>query len=255
MAGEWREVTLDQLGRIVTGKTPPSSGEGYFGSDIPFITPTDLDGRRVIDSAGRYLTEEGALAVGCSRLPNGAVMVSCIGSDMGKAAIAGHECVTNQQINSIVVESGDDSLFVYYNLSTRKAELRAAAGGSAQPILNKSSFGRFDINLPPPEEQRAIANILGTLDDKIELNRRMNETLEAMARALFKSWFVDFDPVRAKSKNVGWVSPKRSGGRNPTNDAESDHLAEMLGYAALTQPTADKMSWSDRIDSGLSGST
>jgi type I restriction enzyme S subunit len=54
--------------------------------------------------------------------------------------------------------------------------------------------------LPPPKEQRAIAHILGTLDDKIELNRRMNETLEAMARALFKSWFVDFDPVRAKAE-------------------------------------------------------
>lgn len=200
MAGEWRETTLDQLGRIVTGKTPPSSGQGYFGGDIPFVTPTDFDGRRVIDATGRYLTEEGALAVGGSRLPSRAVMVSCIGSDMGKAAIAGHECVTNQQINSIVVESGDDPLFVYYNLNTRKAEIRAAAGGSAQPILNKSSFGRLDINLPSLDEQRAIAHILGTLDDKIELNRRMNETLEAMARALFKSWFVDFDPVRAKAE-------------------------------------------------------
>ena len=95
MAGEWREVTLDQLGRIVTGKTPASSGEGYFGGEIPFITPTDFDGRRVIDSTGRYLTGEGALAVSSSRLPSRAVMVSCIGSDMGKAAIAGHECVTN----------------------------------------------------------------------------------------------------------------------------------------------------------------
>lgn len=199
MAGEWREATLDQLGRIVTGKTPPSSGEGYFGGDIPFVTPTDFDGRRIIDSTGRCLSEEGALAVGSARLPRQAVMVSCIGSDMGKAAIAGHDCVTNQQINSVIVESGDDPLFVYYSLSIRKAELRAIAGGSAQPILNKSDFGRLDINLPPPDEQRAIAHILGTLDDKIELNRRMNETLEAMARALFKSWFVDFDPVHGRA--------------------------------------------------------
>ena len=125
-------------------------------------------------------------------------MVSCIGSDMGKSAIADAACVTNQQINSIVVESPNCPLFVYYNLSIRKEEIRAASGGSAQPILNKSTFGQLDILLPPPPEQRAIANILGTLDDKIELNRRMNETLEAIARALFKDWFVDFGPTRAK---------------------------------------------------------
>ncbi len=198
MGGEWRETTLDQLGRIVTGKTPPSGEMGYFDGDIPFVTPTDLDGRRIIDSTERYLTDQGAATVGGSRIPYQAVMVSCIGSDMGKAAVSGRECVTNQQINSVIVDSDDDPLFVYYNLSTRKAEIRAAAGGSAQPILNKSAFGRFDIYLPPPAEQRAIAHILGTLDDKIELNRRRNQTLEAMARALFKDWFVDFGPVRAK---------------------------------------------------------
>jgi type I restriction enzyme, S subunit len=119
---------------------------------------------------------------------------------MGKAAVAGCDCVTNQQINSIVVDSGNDPLFVYYSLSTRKAEIRAAAGGSAQPILNKSAFGRLDILLPPSYEQHAIASILGALDDKIELNRRMNETLEAMAMAIFKDWFVDFGPTRAKAE-------------------------------------------------------
>ncbi|MGQ9838814.1 MAG: restriction endonuclease subunit S, partial [Cyanobacteriota bacterium] len=197
MAGDWREATLDQLGRIVTGKTPPSSRPEYFGGDIPFVTPTDLDGRRSIETTGRYLTELGADSV-AARIPARAVMVSCIGSDMGKAAITGRDCVTNQQINSIIVAEPDDPMFVYYNLSTRKAEIRGAAGGSAQPILNKSAFGRLEIVLPPPDEQRAIAHILGTLDDRIELNRRMSETLEAIARALFKSWFVDFDPVRAK---------------------------------------------------------
>ena len=197
--GGWRRSTLDQLGRIVTGKTPPSKIQGSFGGDIPFVTPTDLDGRRVIVSTGRSLTRRGIEAVYNSRILARSVMVSCIGSDMGKTAIAARECVTNQQINSIVVDSTDEPLFVYYNLSNRKAEIRASAGGSAQPILNKSGFGQFDILLPPLPEQRAIAHILGTLDDKIELNRRMNQTLEELARALFKSWFVDFDPVHAKA--------------------------------------------------------
>jgi type I restriction enzyme S subunit len=205
MAGEWRELTLDQLGRIVTGKTPSSKGQGYFGGTIPFVTPTDFDGRRIISDTGRYLTEKGAASVAGARIPSRAVMVTCIGSDMGKAAIAGHNCVTNQQINSILVGDDNEPLFVYYNLSWRKAEIRSRASGSAQPILNKSGFGAIEIALPPLPEQRAIAHILGTLDDKIEVNRRMSETLEAMARALFKSWFVDFDPVRAKCR--GGVTP------------------------------------------------
>jgi type I restriction enzyme, S subunit len=201
MAGNWEELTLADLGRIVTGKTPLTAVKGNFGGHIPFVTPSDMDGRRTIITTARYLTEAGAASVKGSRIPAGSVMVSCIGSDMGKAVIAGRDCVTNQQINSIIVDDRFSSEFVYYNLSTRKSELRhQAAGGSAQPILNKGDFARLEIMLPPPAEQRAIVAVLGALDDKIELNRRMNATLEAMARALFQSWFVDFDPVRAKRK-------------------------------------------------------
>ena len=149
MAGEWRDATLDQLGRIITGKTPPSSQREFFSGDVPFVTPSDFDGRRIIERTERYLSNKGADSVRSSRIPAGAVMISCIGSDMGKAAVAGRDCITNQQINSIIVDSGDDPLYVYYNLSTRKAEIRSAAGGSAQPILNKSAFGQLDILLPP----------------------------------------------------------------------------------------------------------
>jgi len=196
--GEWQEKTFSQLGKIVTGKTPPSAVSGFFGGNIPFVTPTDFDERRFISSTKRYLTEKGADSINSSRIPNMAIMISCIGSDMGKVAISETECFTNQQINSIIVEPDNNPIFIYYNLSNRKLEIRSVAGGSAQPILNKSAFGELNIILPPLEEQRAIAHILGTLDDKIELNQRTNETLEAMAQALFKFWFVDFGPVRAK---------------------------------------------------------
>jgi type I restriction enzyme S subunit len=199
MARDWEHLILGDLGRIVTGKTPLTAVEGNFGGQVPFVTPSDMDGRRTISITARYLTEVGATSVKGSRIPAGSVMVSCIGSDMRKAVIAGRDCVTNQQINSIVVDDRFSSEFVYYNLSTRKSELRhQAAGGSAQPILNKGDFSRIQITLPPLAEQKAIAAVLGALDDKIELNRRMNATLEAMARALFQSWFVGFDAVHAK---------------------------------------------------------
>jgi type I restriction enzyme S subunit len=199
MAGEWEDLTLGDLGRVVTGKTPLTAVEGNFGGQIPFVTPSDMDGRKSISTTARFLTQAGAASVKGSVIPAGAIMVSCIGSDMGKVVIAGRECVTNQQINSIVVDDRFSSEFVYYSLSTRKNEIRhQAAGGSAVPILNKGDFSCLEITLPPLAEQKAIAAVLGSLDDKIELNRRMNTTLEAMARALFQSWFVDFDPIRAK---------------------------------------------------------
>ncbi len=236
MVDKWRKVTLDQLGRIVTGKTPSSSHPAYFGGDIPFVTPTDFDGRRIIESTCRYLTEAGANSV-AARIPANAILVSCIGSDMGKAAIAGRECVTNQQINTLIVTGPDDPLFVYYNLSTRKTEIRGAAGGSAQPILNKSTFTQLEMQLPPLPEQRAIAHILGTLDDKIELNRRMSETLEQMARALFKSWFVDFDPVRAKAEGRDSGLPNHLVDLFPSRlvDSELGQIPEGWGLAVLSE--------------------
>jgi type I restriction enzyme S subunit len=80
-----------------------------------------------------------------------------------------------------------------------KRNLQYEASGSVQDNINLQTLERLQFPLPPMKEQRAIAHILGTLDDKIELNRRMNETLEAIVRAIFKSWFVDFTPVRAKA--------------------------------------------------------
>jgi type I restriction enzyme, S subunit len=93
---------------------------------------------------------------------------------------------------------GNNPLFTYYFL--KSLDLIPFDSGSAQPSLNRNYIYPIKIEVPRRNEQDAIASILGALDDKIELNRRMNETLEALARAIFKSWFVDFDPVRAKAE-------------------------------------------------------
>jgi type I restriction enzyme, S subunit len=101
---------------------------------------------------------------------------------------------------------GNDPRFCYYWLST--LDLANYNSGSAQPSLNRNYIYGMPVRVPEPEEQRAIAHILGTLDDKIELNRRLNETLEAMARAIFQSWFVNFDPIRAKAEGRDPCLPK-----------------------------------------------
>ena len=195
----WQELRIDDLGKVVTGKTPPTSKPEFYGGETQFLTPTDMDGRRTIDKTLRYLSDEGVNKVHSSLLPKGSVSVSCIGSDMGKAVVVGSKTITNQQINSIIVNDEFDNLFVYYNLSGRKDEIQFLASGAAQPIMNKTDFSNLPINVPNIKNQKAIASVLGALDDKIENNRRMNETLEEMARAIFKSWFVDFDPVHAKA--------------------------------------------------------
>lgn len=208
LCNDWLVCKLEELGHIVTGKTPPTKHTEYYGGRTPFITPSDMDGRKTISTTERYLTDEGVNAVRNSIIPAGAVFVSCIGSDMGKVSIAGKQSVTNQQINSIIVDPSNDAEYIYYHLSARKDEFqRLATSGSAQPILNKGDFSKLDITLPPLPEQRAIAAILGVLDDKIELNRQMNQTLEAMAQALFKSWFVDFEPVHTKAERLSTGLP------------------------------------------------
>jgi Restriction endonuclease S subunits len=102
---------------------------------------------------------------------------------------------------------GNDRRFCYYLL--KSLNLAHFNSGSGVPTLNRNHIHPLPVLIPIDlDEQRAIAHILGTLDDKIELNRRMNETLEAMAQALFKSWFVDFDPVRAKMEGRPTGLPK-----------------------------------------------
>lgn len=209
MASEWITVPLGELGRIVTGKTPSSKIPNAFGGHVPFVTPGDMRNRKWVDETDRYLTQTGLDAVRTSIVPSEAVAVSCIGT-IGEVAMIRRKSVTNQQVNTIIVQSERVCAdFVYYCLSTLREELQAIASGSATPILNKGHFSQVTINLPPLTIQRRIADILGKLDDKIELNRRMNRTLEKMAAAIFKSWFIDFDPVHAKAE-----------GRDPNLPAE-----------------------------------
>jgi type I restriction enzyme S subunit len=84
MSSDWQTLTIGELGRVVTGKTPKTSDPLNFGGDIPFVTPTDMDGSKSILKTARYLSDLGASTVKGSIIPAGAVMVSCIGSDMGK---------------------------------------------------------------------------------------------------------------------------------------------------------------------------
>ncbi|MBS0870932.1 restriction endonuclease subunit S [Enterobacter ludwigii] len=119
---------------------------------------------------------------------------------MGKAAIVRNTAVTNQQINTII-PNGDliDVDFLYYTLSEKRMEIfNLGATATRTPILKKSLFEKIEFHAPKLEQQKKIGNVLSSLDAKIISNKKINQTLEQMAQALFKSWFVDFEPVKAK---------------------------------------------------------
>ena len=176
MASEWSEVTLGDVLTFSNGDSSPDRSD-----DMPHPV---YGSNGIIGFSNEINTSPNAIVIGR------------VGSYCGSLHLSNGPCwVTDNAIRGNPVD-GNDSKYLFYLLHT--LNLNEWRAGSGQPLLNQTTLSSIPALLPPFSEQRAIAHVLGTLDDKIELNRRMNETLEEMARALFKSWFVDFDPVRAK---------------------------------------------------------
>jgi type I restriction enzyme, S subunit len=189
----WNTFKIGDIGKIITGKTPSTQNLDNFGEKYPFITPRDMGGQKKVNKTERYLSEEGKNSVKNCLLPANSICVSCIGSDMGKVVMTTTDSVTNQQLNSIICHRYFDPDFVYYALVNIAEEFRNAGRHStAVPILNKSDFSSFEITAPNIATQRRISAILSALDDKIELNRQTNATLEAISQTIFKEWFEDY---------------------------------------------------------------
>ena len=146
----WRMGIISDFGNVITGKTPSSEAPEDFGNDMPFITPGDFQYyNKFAIGSERKLSTIGYERLKNKILPNGSVIVTCIGSDMGKVVIASEQCVTNQQMNSIVVKEKFYSDYLYYYLSNMKEELKGMAlGSSTMPLLNKSDFEKIAIVIP-----------------------------------------------------------------------------------------------------------
>ncbi len=196
----WESSTLGRACSLVTDGTHDSPKETQTG--FPLVTGRCITGGRINLKAAYFISERDHKEVVARSKPEfGDILFANIGNSIGEMA----RVETNAEFsikNVALFKPGPrlESLFLkYYLLSTPvQSFIRGNTFGSAQPFVGLGTLRAFPIPLPPLAEQKAIAAVLGALDDKIELNRRMNATLEAMARALFQSWFVDFDPVRAK---------------------------------------------------------
>ena len=188
----WRNVTIGDLGQVITGYTPAIKKTEYYGSEYPFITPTDITMATRTVQTERFLSQKGYEYRKNRLLPPNAICVVCIAS-IGKICMTVVPSATNQQINSIIVNQEEyDAYFVYYLLRTRTAILQSIAGGVATPIVKKSTFANLEVCVPPLETQRKIAAVLSAYDDLIENNTRRIKILEDMAQTLYQEWFVHF---------------------------------------------------------------
>lgn len=179
--GEWNKVKVCDMGSIITGKTPKTSNTEYYGGDIPFLTPSDDMSVKYVRKTNKYITEQGRLSVKNATIPKNTICVSCIGSDLGKVVITTQETVTNQQINSVVVNTDKfDIDFIYYSmLELGKILNFHSKTSTAVPIVNKTSFSQYEILCPDLKTQAKIGSILSSLDDKIEENNKINNNLAA----------------------------------------------------------------------------
>ncbi len=199
MEAEWEELTLeDSMGAVIDyrGKTPRKTPSG-----IPLITAKIVKGGR-IETPDEFIAEEDYVDWMRRGVPECGDVVVTMEAPLGEVAQLGNERVAlAQRLICLRAKPGVlNNNFLKFLMQSNgvQEQLRSRATGTTVLGIKQSELRKVILPRPPLPEQRAIAHILGTLDDKIELNRRMNETLEEMARALFKSWFVDFDAVRAK---------------------------------------------------------
>lgn len=196
---KWKPHKLSEIGSVVGGATPSTTVDAYYNGDIPWLTPKDLSDfhERYIERGERNITKSGLNSCSAQLLPAGSVLFSSR-APIGYVAIAKNPIATNQGFKSIIPNPEKvDSLFLYYLLKYNKDNIEAMGSGTTFKEVSGATMKNIEVYLPEDlDEQRRIAEILGSLDDKIELNRRINANLEAQAQALFRSWFVDFEPFR-----------------------------------------------------------
>lgn len=197
---EQQTVPLSHFAAFLSGGTPSKAEPSYWNGSVPWLTPKDM-GRW--DGTTEDAVTEKAIGNGTRLAPENTIFIAVRGMSLhNEIRIVWSDAAFtfNQDIKAIVPNGRVDSKFLFYALIAKKPELLNAveAAGHGTGRLPTDRLESLAIPQFSPLYQTAIAEILGALDDKIELNRRMNETLEAMARAVFKDWFVDFGPTRAK---------------------------------------------------------
>lgn len=195
---EWKEVTLSEIGTIVGGATPLTKNTSFYDGNIPWLTPKDLsvNSNKYILRGERNITEAGFKSCSCKMLPKGSVLFSSR-APIGYVAITANDMCTNQGFKSVIPNEETDSEFLYYLLKYNKDNIASQGSGTTFAEVSGKTMKEIEVMVPKEtDDQRRIASILSSLDRKIELNNKINADLEEMAQAIFKNWFVDFEPFK-----------------------------------------------------------
>ena len=184
---EWDTLSLCDIGNVVTGNTPSTKDKSNYGGEYLFCGPGDLGSKSVVTNADKSLTMKGfSLA---RKIPKGSIMVTCIGSTIGKMAIAGKELATNQQINSVVLNEDFKSEFIYNALLKTFPRYLGLISSQAVPIINKSEFEKVQLNVPCLEEQQKIADFLSSVDEILSASEAEVKNLEEQKKGVMQKIF------------------------------------------------------------------
>lgn len=194
---EWKEVRLgDVCTRVCSGGTPKSTNLSYYGGKIPWLNTKEIDFNRIY-STEKTITDSGLNNSSAKWIVPNTVTVAMYGATAGKSCIVKVPMTTNQACCNLTInDEVADYEFVYYSLKNDYTTLASLANGGAQQNLNAQIIKDYVLQMPSLADQRRIASILSSLDRKIELNNKINADLEEMAQAIFKNWFVDFEPFK-----------------------------------------------------------
>ena len=227
---EWIECKISDIGTVVGGATPSTkNADNYDDGKIAWITPKDLSSfkGRYIERGERNITEVGLKSCSTQLLPKNTVLFSSR-APIGYCCIAANEVCTNQGFKSVIPNEHIDPLFLYYLLKYNKDNIEGMGSGTTFKEVSGSTMKNIVISVPAEKKmQERIASILGCIDDKIEHNERINNNLEQQAMALFKSWFIDFEPFNNQKPNnwtistLGNISIMSTGGDKPQNVSQT----------------------------------
>lgn len=194
---EWIDCKIADLGTVIGGATPSTKRlEYYENGSIAWITPKDLSTfrGRYIRRGERNITEIGLKSCSTQLLPKNTVLFSSR-APIGYIAIAENELCTNQGFKSVIPNENTDPLFLYYLLKYNKNKIESMGSGTTFKEVSGNTLKNIVVSVPRDKKvQEQISSILGAIDDKIEANEKINNNLEQQAQAIFKSWFIDFDP-------------------------------------------------------------
>lgn len=197
----WKYLYIDDCATVVGGGTPSTKNPEYWDGNISWISPKDLSNNtnKYVSRGERFITQKGLENSSAKILPENSLLFSSR-APIGYLAINTQPIATNQGFKSLILKDEFDVEFFYYLFKQKTDYIKNFSSGSTFQEISGSEVKNLKFLIPPYKEQKQISKILSKLDKKIELNQKMNGTLDEIAKTLFKSWFIDFDPVRAKAE-------------------------------------------------------